>query len=52
MIGMGAGELLIILFVAFIVVGPEDLPKVARKLGKAAKRLRSAMREFSDDIDL
>ena len=52
MIGMGAGELLIILLVAFIVVGPEDLPKVARKLGKAVKRFRRAMHELTDDIDL
>jgi Tat protein translocase TatB subunit len=52
MIGMGAGELLIILLVAFVVVGPEDLPKVARKIGKAVKRFRSAMRELTDDIDL
>ena len=52
MIGMGAGEILIILLVAFIVVGPEDLPKVARKLGKGVRHLKSAMRELTDDIDL
>ena len=52
MIGMGAGELLIILLVAFIVVGPEDLPKVARKLGKAVKRFRSVVRDLTDDINL
>ncbi|WP_081846809.1 Sec-independent protein translocase subunit TatA/TatB [Butyrivibrio sp. AE3004] len=52
MIGMGAGELLIILLVAFVVVGPEDLPKVARKIGKAVKHFQSAMRKLTDDIDL
>ncbi|WP_081674511.1 Sec-independent protein translocase subunit TatA/TatB [Butyrivibrio sp. VCD2006] len=52
MIGMGAGELLIILLVAFIVVGPEDLPKVARKLGKVVRRFRSAVQELTGDINL
>lgn len=52
MIGIGGGELILILLVAFIVVGPKDLPKVARALGKTVKRCRRAWREITDDIDI
>ena len=42
--GIGLGEFVIVLLVAFIVVGPEDLPKVAQScqntgaLGKNGKK--------------
>ncbi len=55
MIGVGAGELLLILVVAFIFVGPEDLPKVARALGKAVRLVRKSINEFTEltnDIDM
>ncbi|MCR4922876.1 MAG: Sec-independent protein translocase protein TatB [Lachnospiraceae bacterium] len=49
--GIGSGELLLILLVAFIVVGPKDLPKVARKLGKAVKSLRRILSELTEAMD-
>lgn len=52
MMGIGAGELVLIMFVAFIIVGPEDLPKVAGKIGKALKRFRTVLQELKDDIDI
>ena len=40
MFGLGFGELCIIIVVAMIVIGPRDLPKVMRKAGQWAGKLR------------
>ena len=40
MFGLGFGELCIIIVVAVIVIGPRDLPKVMRKAGQWAGKLR------------
>ncbi len=40
MFNISFSELLIILLIAFLVVGPKDLAKVARSLGKAVKKGR------------
>jgi sec-independent protein translocase protein TatB len=37
---MGFGELTVVVIVALIVMGPKELPKVLRKLGQWAGRLR------------
>ena len=46
---IGFAELLLILLVAFLVVGPKDLPKVARWLGRAVKQLRGLLREVKQE---
>jgi Tat protein translocase TatB subunit len=38
--GLGAGELILILVIAYVVVGPEDMGKLARTLGKTVHQLR------------
>lgn len=43
---VGFMELLLVLLVAFLVVGPKDLPKVARWLAKQVK----AVRKFIKDV--
>ena len=40
MFNMGFSELILILLIAFVIVGPKDLPKVARWLGRSVKKLR------------
>ena len=39
-----------LLCVAFLVVGPKDLPKVARWLGKLVRQARSMLKEFKKEI--
>jgi Tat protein translocase TatB subunit len=51
MFGIGFGELLVILLVAFVIVGPEGLPKAARGLGRMARAAKRAVRELSDEFD-
>lgn len=52
MFNIGFSELLLILLIAFVIVGPKDLPKVARWLGRAVKRLRRMMAELKSEIGL
>mgnify|MGYP003324945496 CR=1 FL=1 len=49
--GVGALEILIILMVAFIVLGPDRLIGVARKLGTSMRELRNTTSEFSRILD-
>ncbi len=57
MFGLGTAELLIILFIALVVLGPKELPKVARTLGRGIRELQRAKDdikkniEFEDDMD-
>ena len=46
---IGFTELLLVLLVAFLVVGPKDLPKVARWLGRMVKKLRQLLREVKKE---
>ncbi len=41
--GLGAGELLLILAIALVVLGPKKLPEAGRSLGRG-------LREFKDSV--
>lgn len=45
------GEILVILLLALIVLGPTRLPDLARKLGKWTAELRSAAREITRGLE-
>ncbi len=44
--GFSFGELIVLVIVAIVVIGPKDLPKVLRKLGQWAGRLRRMASEL------
>jgi TatA/E family protein of Tat protein translocase len=52
MFGLGMGELLVILVIALIFLGPKKLPEVASSLGKAIRSFRKATNELSEQLDV
>jgi Tat protein translocase TatB subunit len=50
MFGLGFGELVLILLVALIVLGPKKLPDLARTLGKGLRELRHASEDLRSTI--
>lgn len=51
MFGMSMTEIVIILVVALIVVGPKELPNIARTLGKSLRDLRRAGDDLRDTFE-
>lgn len=52
MFGIGMPELLVILVIAIIFIGPSKLPDVARALGRGMREFRRASDELKQAIDL
>ncbi len=50
MFGFGTGELLLLLVIALLVLGPERMPKLARDLGKAMNDLRRTSDELRTEF--
>ncbi len=51
MFGIGMPELLLILAVALIVIGPKKLPDLARSLGKAMGEFKRATNDLKESIE-
>lgn len=51
MLGLGVGEVIIILVVALIVLGPTKLPQVARQVGKGLREFRRAASDLQNTFD-
>jgi len=50
MFGIGTGELLLLLLIALIVLGPERMPKLARDLGRALAEFRKTSDELRSEF--
>lgn len=51
MLNIGGPELLIILLVALVVLGPERLPGAARQIGRTVNQLRSMAQGFQKELE-
>tara|TARA_Y100001970_G_scaffold35420_1_gene43774 strand:- start:27533 stop:27946 length:414 start_codon:yes stop_codon:yes gene_type:complete len=51
MLDIGWQEVLIILVIALVVIGPKDLPKVVRTVGQWTGKARSYARDFQRTIE-
>ena len=48
--GLGAGELVLILVIAYVVVGPEDMAKLAKTLAKTIRQLKKMSADLSREV--
>jgi sec-independent protein translocase protein TatB len=52
MLNIGPPELLVVLVIALIVVGPQKLPELARTVGRALNEFRKVQDEVKDMVKL
>ena len=51
MFGIGTGEILVILVIALLVLGPKEIPRVARTIGKTLKDIHRFKDELRQSVD-
>jgi TatA/E family protein of Tat protein translocase len=52
MFGIGMPEMILILAIALIVIGPKKLPDLAKSLGRAMREFKRATNEFKESIEI
>ena len=48
---IGWSELLVIIILAILIIGPKDFPVVVKKIGSYVKKIKSYITEIQDDIE-
>jgi len=51
MFGLGSGEILLIIFLAVIFLGPKKIPEVSRMIGKAFREFQKAKDGLLQEVD-
>lgn len=49
MFGLGTGEIILVLALALIFIGPEKIPDIATKLGRFMRQIRRFLDDMKDD---
>ena len=52
MFGIGMPEMILILAIALIVIGPKKLPDLAKSLGRAMREFKKATNEFKESMEI
>ena len=50
MFGLGVGEILVILVIALVFIGPKKFPELAKTLGKGFSEFQNAMRGITNTV--
>lgn len=50
MFGLGVGEIVVVLVIALIFIGPKKLPGLAKGLGKGMREFQNALGGITDQI--
>lgn len=50
MFGIGTSELILILVLALLIIGPRELPKIGREVGKAFRSFQRAADDVKESI--
>jgi TatA/E family protein of Tat protein translocase len=50
MFGLGFGELVLVLLIALIFIGPKKLPELAKGLGQGIREFQKAAKGFTDSF--
>ena len=51
MFGIGTTEILIVLVIALLLLGPKEIPKIARTIGRGIRELERAKDELKQTIE-
>ena len=52
MLNIGGTEILVVMVVALLLLGPKRLPEVGELLGRSLRKFRQATRDIREEIDI
>ena len=52
MLNIGGTEILVVMVLALLLLGPKRLPEVGEMLGRSLRKFRQATREIREEIDI
>jgi TatA/E family protein of Tat protein translocase len=52
MLNIGGTEILVILVLALLLLGPKRLPEVGEMLGRSLRKFKQATREIREEVDI
>lgn len=51
MFGLGGGELVLVILLAIILIGPKDIPKVASQVGRIFAQFKGAANDLKTTVE-
>lgn len=51
MFGLGGGELILVVLLAIVLIGPKEMPKIAHQLGKWTRQIKLALQDIKSTVE-